>query len=195
MHCHESCYLKSFEHIRMTHSRTIKIYDYGWNGAYIVMHDAIWNRLQTYALSTAEPSRCMIIAQTELTLSWAMLFETVCKRTHQPFQDHQNLGVQLRPYLHCRGRCYLTSFANVRMIHSMTINFFDYCWDGVTVCVVMDDATRNRLQKYAWSNLAPSKFTTSIIPETALAWSLTMLFEIVWKHTQCPLQIPQKLWL
>ena len=74
LHSHGRCYLKSLANVRITHSRTMQIYDYSWNGAYIVMDDAIWNRLRTYAWSTPGPSKSMIIAETVLTLSRTMLF-------------------------------------------------------------------------------------------------------------------------
>ena len=56
----------------MTHSSTIRFYDYSWDGPYIVMDDAIGIRLQTYAWPTPGPSKSMIVAETVLTLSWAM---------------------------------------------------------------------------------------------------------------------------
>ena len=39
-------------------------------------------------------------AEEVLTLSWTMLFETVCKSTHDRLQNHQNLWLWLRPCLH-----------------------------------------------------------------------------------------------
>ena len=74
----------------MVHPRTIKIYDYSWDGAYIVMEDAIRNRLQKYAWPTPRPSKAMIIAETVLALSWAVLFKIVRKCTHYKFQEHAN---------------------------------------------------------------------------------------------------------
>ena len=68
-----------------------KNYDCSRDGAYIVMDDAVWNRLQTYAVPTPGPSKCMVLGEKVLTLSWTMLFEIVCKRTHDPLLDHQNL--------------------------------------------------------------------------------------------------------
>ena len=70
-------YLESFANMNITHSRTIKTHDYSWDGAYIVMADAIWNRLQMHALPTPGPSKSMITAGMVLTLSWTMLFEIV----------------------------------------------------------------------------------------------------------------------
>jgi hypothetical protein len=75
----------------MTHFRTIDIYDYSWDGAYIVMDAAIWNRLQAYALPTPAQSNSMITAEKVLTFSWTMLFEIACKRTHYPPQNDANL--------------------------------------------------------------------------------------------------------
>jgi hypothetical protein len=71
----------------MAHSRTIEIYEYSWDDVYIVMDDAIWNRLQLakYAWPTLGLSKSMTIAETVLTLSWTMQIENVCKRTHDPF--------------------------------------------------------------------------------------------------------------
>ena len=88
-------YFKLFAKVRMSHSRTIKIYDCSWGGAWILMDDTIWNRLQQYAWPTPGPSESMTIAETVLSLSWTMLFEIVCKCTHYPPQDHQNLWLQL----------------------------------------------------------------------------------------------------
>ena len=50
----------------MTHPGPTKIYDCSRDGAYIVMDDAFWNRLQTYALPTPGPSKSTIIADTIL---------------------------------------------------------------------------------------------------------------------------------
>ena len=63
-----------WENVCMTHSRTIKFYDYSWDGAYIVMGDAIWNRLQLCALPIPGQSESMVIAEMVPTLSWTMLF-------------------------------------------------------------------------------------------------------------------------
>ena len=62
------------ENVCMTQSRTIKFYDYSWDGAYIVMGDAIWNRLQLCALPIPGQSESMVIAEMVPTLSWTMLF-------------------------------------------------------------------------------------------------------------------------
>jgi hypothetical protein len=72
----------------MAHSSTIKTHDYSWDGAHIVMDEAIENRLQAYAWPTPGPSKSITIAETVLTLSWAMLFEIVCKRMHHPLQGN-----------------------------------------------------------------------------------------------------------
>ena len=88
--CQGRCSLKLFVNVHMTYSRTIKIYDYSWDGAYIVMNDAIWSRLQMCVLPIPGPWKSMIIAEMVLTLSWTMLFEIVCKHTRYPLQDHTN---------------------------------------------------------------------------------------------------------
>ena len=67
------------------------MYDFGRDGAYIVMGDFIVNPLQSYEWPTLAASKSMGVAETVLTLSWTMLFKIVCKCTHYPFQDHQNL--------------------------------------------------------------------------------------------------------
>ena len=77
--CQGRCSLKLFVKVHVTYSRTIKIYDYSRDGAWIVIGDAIWNRLQKYAWPIPGPSTYMNIAETVLTLSWTMLFEIVCK--------------------------------------------------------------------------------------------------------------------
>jgi len=77
--CQGQCSVKLFVKVNMTYSRTIKIYDYSWDDAWIVIGDAIWNRLQKYAWPIPGPSTYMNIAETVLTLSWTMLFEIVCK--------------------------------------------------------------------------------------------------------------------
>jgi hypothetical protein len=64
---------------------------WGRRGAYIVMDDAMWNRLQKCAWAAPEPWKCMIVAQTVLTWSWTLLLEIACKSTNDPLQDHQNL--------------------------------------------------------------------------------------------------------
>jgi hypothetical protein len=51
----------------MTKSGTIKIYDYSWDSAYIVMHYATWNCLQKYAWPSPGPSESIIIAEALLT--------------------------------------------------------------------------------------------------------------------------------
>jgi hypothetical protein len=224
LHCHGQCYLKSFAKECMTRSRKMQMYDYSWDAAYIVLEDAITNRLRTYAWPTPGPSKSVIIAEMVLTLSWAMLFEVVCKRTHYPtpgpsqsmiigetvptlswtmliefvgkrmhypLQDHENPRVQLRRCLHDHGRRYLKSSAKVRITHPRTIEIYDHGWEGAYI--VMDDTIWNRVQKYAWPTPAPPK--SMIITETVLTLSWTMLFEIVCKSTQGPLQDHQNLWL
>ena len=47
---------------RLTHFRTIEIYDCSWDGAYMVMDAAIWDHLQAYALPTPGTSNSMITA-------------------------------------------------------------------------------------------------------------------------------------
>jgi hypothetical protein len=83
----------------MTHSRIIQIYNYSWDGADIVTDDAIWNCLQKYTWPTPAPSKCMLTAETVLTLSWTMLFKIVCKSMQGPFQDHLNLWLWLKQCL------------------------------------------------------------------------------------------------
>ena len=159
--------MKPFANVRMSHSRIIKTYDYSWDGAYIAMDDAIWNRLQTYARRTPIPSKSRIIAGTMLTLSCTMLFAIVCKRTRNPLQDHQNLWLWLRCCLHCHWRCNVKSFAKVRMTRPGTIKIYDCGWDGAYI--VMDNAIWNRLQTYALPNPEPSQST--IIADTVLKLS------------------------
>ena len=120
----------------MIHFRIIKTYDYSWDGAYIAMDDAIWNRLQTYARRIPVPSKSRIIAETVLALSCTMLFEIVCKCTHNPLQE------RLRGCLHCHGRCNIKSFAEVRMTHPGPTKIYDCSRDGAYI--VMDDAFWNR---------------------------------------------------
>jgi len=40
--CQGQCSVKLFVKVNMTYSRTIKIYDYSWDDAWIVIGDAIW---------------------------------------------------------------------------------------------------------------------------------------------------------
>ena len=42
-------------------------------------------------MSTPERSKSMILSEMALTLSWTILFEIVCKSTHDPLQAHRNL--------------------------------------------------------------------------------------------------------
>ena len=169
------------------------MYGFRWEGAYNVMDAAIWDRLQTYAWPTPGPSKSMIKAETVLTLPWTMLFGIVGKRTHDALQYHQNLRLRLylRRRLHCHGRCYLKSFANVRMVHSRTIKMYDLGWDGAYI--VMGDDIFDLLQRYEWPTLAA--FKSMGVAETVLTLSWTMLFEIVCKHTRYPLQDHTNPWL
>ena len=77
----------------MVHSRTIRIYDYGCDGAFIGMGDVIFNLLQMYEWPTLAASKSMGVAETVLPLSWTMLFEIVCEHTRYPLQDHQNIDM------------------------------------------------------------------------------------------------------
>ena len=47
--------------------------------------------VSNHEVSAPGPSKFVIIAETVLTWSWTMLFETVCKCKHNPLQDHRNL--------------------------------------------------------------------------------------------------------
>ena len=56
---------------------------------------------------------------------------------------------------HCHGRCDLKSLANIRVAHSRTITIYDYSW--YSSWIVIDDATWNRLNVYAWPTPGTSK--------------------------------------
>ena len=155
------------------------------------MDDAIWNRLQMYALPTPGPPKSMIIAETVRALSWTMLFEIVCKSAHDPLQNHRNPWLYRRHGLHCQGRCYLESFAKVGEVLSRSTQIYDYSRDGAYT--VMDNAISNRVQKYAWPTPEPSK--SMIVAEMGLTLSGTMLLEIICKSRRDPVQDHPNLWL
>ena len=76
---------ESFANVHITYSRTIEIYDCSWDGAFTVMDDAIWNRLQMCALPLPGPPKSRIRDKILLTLSRTMLlFEIIYKRTYDP---------------------------------------------------------------------------------------------------------------
>ena len=156
----------------MTHSRVIRIHDYSGDCAYIVMDDAISNRLRKLAWSAPERSKHTIIAETVLALSWIMLFEIVRTHTHDPFQDDQNVRLQLKRCLHCHARCYLKSFANICIKHCRTVKMYDYSSDGAYI--IMGDAIWNRLQLCALP--IPGQSESMVIAEMAPTLSWTMLF-------------------
>ena len=163
----------------------------------------------------------MIVAQTVLTFSWTILLELVCRSTHDPLQDQYKLSLQLRRGLHCHGRCYLKSFAEVCMTHPRTTTILVIAEKVLTlscrmrfeiVCKsthdhsrsikiydysrddtynVMDNATRNRLPEKAWAT--PGLSESVIIAEIMLELSWTMLFEIVCKSRHETLQHHQTL--
>ena len=56
-----------------------KSYDCSWDRPYIVMNDAIRNRLQRYAWPTPGASAPVSIAKTMLTLSWTMVMKSIAK--------------------------------------------------------------------------------------------------------------------
>ena len=137
LHSNGGCYWKSFAKVSMTHAGTIKIYNYSWDGAYIVMNDAIFNRLQKYEGPIPGLSNSMIIAEAVLKLSWTMPFEIVCKSMHDPLQDHTNRRLQLRWCSHCHGRYCLESFAKAAITHSRTMEIWDCSRDGVHIVCTM----------------------------------------------------------
>ena len=175
----------------MIHPGTITIYDYSWDGAYIVMDDAILNRLQNYAKPIPGLSNSIIIAEMLLTLSWTMVFEIVCKRTHDPLQDHTNRRLELRWCSQCHARWYLESFAKVRMTHSRTIKIWNCSRDGAhIVCTVLLEGW-NRLQKLGKS---PSR-TLDIYDYNWDGAYCVMDEEIVCNSWNDPLQDHRNLWL
>ena len=162
------------------------MYDCSSDGAYIIMGDAIWNGMQTYASTIPGPSKSRSTAETVLTLPWTMLFEIVCERTHDPLHDYHFFWLLLGRCnsLWCHGRCYSKSVAKVRMIQPGTIKIYDFYYTWDCACMVIDDAIWNRLKTYAAPTPDPSK--AMIVAETMPTLSLTMLFKIVCncKHDQ-----------
>ena len=85
---------------RILNSRTMEIYDYTWDGAYVVMDDGCYLKLfAKYAWATTSPLESMIIADTVFPWSWTM-FEIVREKVH------------------------------VYMADSRTVEIYDYVWDG-----------------------------------------------------------------
>jgi hypothetical protein len=98
--------------VRMTHSRTIQIYDYSWDCAYIVMCDAIWNRLQAYRSPPPGP----------LYVYWLGWFNSIEKR----FQSDEIWPVKVNKNL-C-GRNMLNTWWTI-YFPSHVYEFEDFVWN------------------------------------------------------------------
>ena len=124
--------------------RPIKVWDYSWGDAYIVIDNAILNRLQPYTWSTPRQAKYMIIAEAVPIFAWTMLLAIVCKNTHDAPWHIENYY-----YYSCEGACIAMDGAiwnrlQLRSTHSRTLKIYDHGWEGAYI--VMDDAIRNRLQ-------------------------------------------------
>ena len=76
----------------------------------------------------------MIVAETILKLSGAILLEIVCKRMHDPLQDDRIYDCS------CDGAYIvmdnaLKSFANIHATHSRTITMYDYSRDSAYIVI------------------------------------------------------------
>ena len=140
----------------MTHCSTIKSYDYSWDSAYIVMGDAIQNRLRAYASPTPGPWKSMIIAEMVPTLSWTMdaIWNCLQKYAWATTAPLESTIVADMVFTLSWTTLFEIVFEKVYMAHSRTIEIYDYGWDGAHN--VMDDAISNRLQKHAWPTPGPS---------------------------------------
>ena len=123
----------------LSHSRIIRTCDYSWDGAYIVMDDALWNRLQTYACCTPITPKSRTVAETILTLSCIMLFAIACKRTRNPFQDHNKFEIMIMTemLLTLSWAMQCIFFAKVRMTRPGTIKIYDCGWDSASLSWTM----------------------------------------------------------
>ena len=157
-----------------TNSRTIEICD----GAYTVMDDAIWNRLQTYALPLPGQSKSRIRAKILLTLTRTMpLFEIVCKCTYDPTPGPSQFMIIAEMVL-------ILSWTMLFEIVSKSMHdplpepkSYDCSWDRPYI--VMNDAIRNRLQRYAWPT--PGASAPVSIAKTMLTLSWTMVMKSIAK--------------
>ena len=170
------------KYARINHSRTINIHDYSWDGACIVLGDAIWHRTRTHASTTPHQSlglqlrRCLHCHGWCYSKSFANVY--VIHSTTSKIYDYSWGGAYIVMGDAIRNR----TVAKVRMTHPRTIGIYDYSSDDAYI--VMDDAMRNCLQKYAWPT--PGLANSMIIAETKLALSRTMLCQIVCKRTHDP---------
>ena len=157
-----------------TNSRTIEICD----GAYTVMDDAIWNRLQTYALPLPGQSKSRIRAKILLTLTRTMpFFEIVCKCTYDPTPGPSQFMIIAEMVL-------ILSWTMLFEIVSKSMHdplpepkSYDCSWDRPYI--VMNDAIRNRLQRYAWPT--PGASAPVSIAKTMLTLSWTMVMKSIAK--------------
>jgi hypothetical protein len=132
-----------------------------WTMLFEIVCNNTYDPLKNYWNLWLELGRCLHWQ------SWTILFGIVRKITHGPLKDNQNIWLCLKRCLHCHARCYLKSFAKVRVTRSTTIEIFDYSWDSAYL--VMNDAIWNRLQTYAWSKPGPSK--SMIMAEPVLTFT------------------------
>ena len=153
----------------LSHSRIIRTCDYSWDGAYIVMDDALWNRLQTYACCTPITPKSRTVAETILTLSCIMLFAIVCKRTRNPFQDHNKFEIMIMTEMLLTLSWAMQCQIFPKSTHDPPWHHQNL-WLWLRQClIVMDDAIWNRLQTYALPTPEPSQ--SMIIADTVLKLS------------------------
>ena len=169
---------ESFANVHITYSRTIEIYDCSWDGAFTVMDDAIWNRLQMCALPLPGPPKSRIRAKILLTLSRTMLlFEIIYKRTYDPTPGPSQFMIIAEMVL-------MLSWTMLFEIVSKSMHdplpepkSYDRSWDRPYI--VMNDAIRNRLQRYAWPT--PGASAPVSIAKTMLTLSWTMVMKSIAK--------------
>ena len=110
---------------RILNSRTMEIYDYTWDGAYVVMGDGCY--LKFFAKVRMSHYSTIRIYDYSSHGLYVTMDEAVWNRSgkstriHGRLQDRRNLWLCLRWCAQCHGWCYLKSIAKARITHSRTI--------------------------------------------------------------------------
>ena len=133
---------------RILNSRTMEIYDYTWDGAYVVMDDGCY--LKLFAKVRMAHSGSIKIYAYSWDSAYIVMDDAIWNRLQKyagPTPRPSKFLIMAETVPNCHGRCYLKSFAKVRVPHSRTFKICDHSWDGAHI--VMDDAIWNRLQMFA----------------------------------------------
>ena len=168
-----------------------RIHDYSWDGACMVVDDALWNRLRKYARLSPGPLESVITAALDDGRCGDPGTEMPAQPTLNPRTTPLGGELQNREF---------RSFAPT--LFQDPLEYWQHRWTGQHhlknrgrrgAYIVMDAAIWNRLQKYVWPTPEPSKSMT--MAEAMLELSWTTLFEIVCKSTHDPFQDHRNLWL